>query len=90
MSKIKNKIPQIFCYTKRMKYSPKNAFALLEIIIAISILALLISGGLYLKNSQNKKNIIETGVNAKNQAEDLKIKIENDAKNQKDILDQIN
>lgn len=73
-----------------MKSFSKNAFALLEIIIAISILALLISGGLYLKNSQNKKNIIETGVNAKNQAEDLKIKIENDAKNQKDILDQIN
>jgi type II secretory pathway pseudopilin PulG len=72
-----------------MKNRSRNGFALLEIIIIIVIITILITGGFYFKNSSKQKNTIQTGLEAQNQAENLKLQIEKDSLDQKNILDQI-
>src|SRR3989344_300573 len=64
------------------KITMKRGFGLIEIIIAVAVIALLGGGGLYFYKTKNKqpttdnKSLVETGLDAKNQAEALKNTIE--------------
>jgi type II secretory pathway component PulJ len=66
----------------------KDGFALLEVVIIMVIIAILITGGFYFKNSREQKNIIQTGLEAQDQAKDLKLQIEKDSRNQENLLNQ--
>src|SRR3989338_1522484 len=57
-----------------------KGFGLIEIIIAVAVIALLGGGGLYFYNTNNNKSLIETGLDAKKQAEELKNIIEERSK----------
>jgi HEPN domain-containing protein len=53
-----------------------GGFGLLGIIIAIAAMALVIGGGLYWKELQNQKSLLQNGNDAVKKAEDLKAEIE--------------
>jgi len=60
-----------------------GGFAMLEIIIALVLVLLLTIGTILYKNPKTQKNILETGIDAENQALQLKTQMEKeDAKNQ--------
>lgn len=61
----------------------ENGFALLEIIIVLVILIGLVFGAFYFKNSFfGQKPILETGTQAIDQAQDVKLKLETKSQHQ--------
>jgi len=73
------------------KYTRANnpGFGLLGILIAIAVLAIVTSGGIYLNKDGEKESLIEKGIDAKKQAEDLKNLIENQQKEVQNEIDGI-
>lgn len=57
---------------KKIKPRAKGGFSLLGIIIAIAVIAFLAGGGLYFSKIGQQKSLLETGIEAKKKAEELK------------------
>lgn len=64
-----------------MKFEIQRGFGLVGIIIALAVVILAGGGGLYWKETQNQKSVLQSGSDAVREAEELKAKIEvqNDA-----------
>ena len=60
----------------------RSGFGLLELLIVIAILALIMTGGFYIKNLQGQRSTLEIGTNALQQAEQLKQKLNQQAHEQ--------
>ncbi len=67
----------------------RSGFGLIETIIVITILSILVGGGLYLKNLDNQKTIIEQGIDAEKKAKELKNQLDERTQEEKNIYNQI-
>ena len=55
----------------------RYGFVLLEIIIVIALIILLFGGGFYLKSLENRKNVIESGIQAEKKIREIQQQIQN-------------
>ena len=68
----------------------RAGFSLIEIIVFISILAVLFGGGLYFKSLQNQFSTIKTGVSAEEKALEVNREAQTQAKPEQNTIDQLN
>ena len=67
----------------------RKGFGLIEILIAVVVIAILTGGGLYLKNIQNQQSIVQTGLNAEQQAQQAVQKMSQQSGQEQNSLNQL-
>lgn len=66
----------------------KKGFGLIEVVIAIAVLAVLAGGGFYIRNIQNQESAVQTAFNAEKQAQQVVQQSDQQTKQEQNSLDQ--
>lgn len=67
----------------------RRGFALLEILIAVVVIALLVGGGLYIKYSEQSENAAQVGTNAIQQAKQVQQQVDTQTSEEQNAIDQL-
>src|SRR6266568_669165 len=67
----------------------RKGFALFEIVVVLSIVAILVGGGFYFNSTQNQKSIVQTGNDAIQKAKELQQQSQSQANQEGDAINQL-
>lgn len=66
----------------------RKGFGLIEIIIAIAVVALLAGGGFYIKNLQSQQSAVQTGLDAEKKAQQVMQQVNQQSQQEQNLLNQ--